>query len=99
MANSIYDLIVSPLFTEKANYLSENSNKHTFIVRKSATKNDVKSAVESLFGVKISKVNILNSRGKVKRFKGTVGKRASKKISIITLADGHKIDYNNIAGN
>lgn len=96
--STIYDLIVSPMFTEKAMNLSEKGNKYTFLVSKYATKSSLKKAIESIFSVQVTKINVRNLPGKIKKFKGTVGQRASRKVSIITLASGHKIDYNNIVG-
>jgi large subunit ribosomal protein L23 len=64
----------------------------TFRVRKEATKPQVKEAIEGLFGVKVKAVNTLNQKGKVKRFKGRLGKRNDVKKAIVTLEEGHSID-------
>jgi large subunit ribosomal protein L23 len=63
-----------------------------FKVRKDATKPQIKSAVEALFDVKVTAVNTLNVKGKVKRFRGRVGKRDDVKKAVVTLAEGQKID-------
>lgn len=86
-----YDVIVSPIITEKSTMASDQ-NKVMFNVALGATKADIKSAVEALFNVKVAKVNTLVRLGKVKRFRNTVGKLSDSKKAIITLAEGQSID-------
>jgi large subunit ribosomal protein L23 len=86
-----YDVIVSPVITEKSTAASEQ-NKVLFNVRLEATKDDIKSAVEALFNVKVAKVNTLRRLGKTKRFRNTVGKLSDTKRAIITLAEGQSVD-------
>ncbi|BCX18607.1 MAG: 50S ribosomal protein L23 [Geminicoccaceae bacterium] len=86
-----YDLIIAPVITEKATLLSEK-NQIVFKVRKDATKPQIKAAVEALFNVKVTAVNTMNVKGKVKRFRGRVGKRPDVKKAIVTLAEGSRID-------
>jgi large subunit ribosomal protein L23 len=86
-----YDVIVSPAITEKSTIASEN-NQVVFNVAKKATKPEIKAAVEALFGVKVSAVNTLNRKGKVKRFRGTIGRQNDVKKAVVTLAEGHAID-------
>ena len=86
-----YDVILSPLITEKATALSEH-NKVVFRVRADATKPQIKEAVEKLFDVKVVSVNTLVTKGKVKMFRGTRGKRSDVKKAIVTLAEGQSID-------
>ena len=88
---SHYDVIRSPVITEKATIAAEQ-NKVVFNVAKSATKPEIKAAVEALFKVKVVSVNTLVRMGKVKRFKGFVGKQDDVKKAIVTLAEGHRID-------
>ena len=88
---SHYDVIRSPVITEKATIAAEQ-NKVVFNVAKSATKPEIKAAVEALFKVKVEKVNTLVRMGKVKRFKGFVGKQDDVKKAIVTLAEGQSID-------
>jgi len=88
---STYDLIVAPVITEKATLLSEK-NQVVFKVRPDATKPQIKAAVEALFNVKVTAVNTMNVKGKVKRFRGRVGKRPDVKKAIVTLAEGERID-------
>ena len=86
-----YDVIKSPVITEKATLGSEH-NQVTFKVAIDATKPAIKAAVEALFDVKVKKVNTLRQEGKVKRFRGVMGKRAEYKKAMVTLAEGHSID-------
>lgn len=86
-----YDVIVSPSITEKSTLVSEH-NQVVFNVRRDASKPDIKAAVEQLFNVKVKAVNTLNRKGKVKRFKGIVGRRSDIKKAIVTLEDGQRID-------
>ena len=87
----MYDLILGPVITEKSTQGVEH-NQVTFRVRREATKPEIRTAIEGLFGVKVKAVNTLNQRGKVKRFRGRPGKRADVKKAIVTLAEGHSID-------
>jgi len=86
-----YDVIVSPVITEKATLASEE-NKVIFKVMKAATKTEIKAAVERLFDVKVESVNTLIRKGKRKVFKGTRGVQSDFKKAVVTLAEGHKID-------
>lgn len=86
-----YDVIVSPVITEKSTAASEQG-KFLFNVRLDAGKEAIKSAVEALFKVKVTKVNTLNRMGKTKRFRNTVGKHQDTKRAIVTLAEGQSID-------
>jgi large subunit ribosomal protein L23 len=86
-----YDIIRSPVITEKATLASEY-NKVVFKVARDATKPQIKAAVEKLFDVKVTGVNTLVTKGKVKRFKGRLGQRSDVKKAVVTLAEGHRID-------
>ena len=86
-----YDIILGPVVTEKATLLSEQS-KVVFRVVKTASKPQIKAAVETLFEVKVKSVNTLNTEGKMKRFKGRVGQRSDVKKAIVTLEPGQSID-------
>ena len=86
-----YDVIVSPAITEKSTMASEQ-NQVVFNVAKKATKPEIKAAIEALFSVKVTAVNTLVRKGKVKRFRGTVGRQGDVKKAIVTLADGQSID-------
>jgi large subunit ribosomal protein L23 len=86
-----YDVIVSPVITEKSTLLSE-ANQVVFKVAPKANKTEIKAAVEALFGVKVTGVNTLVRKGKVKRFKGTKGRQSDVKKAVVTLAEGQSID-------
>ncbi|WP_032112435.1 50S ribosomal protein L23 [Candidatus Paracaedibacter symbiosus] len=88
---SLFDVISSPLVTEKSTRQSEN-NQVAFIVNKTATKQTIKSAVELAFNVKVDAVNTLILKGKQKRFRGRLGQQSNRKKAIVTLAKGQTID-------
>ena len=87
----LYGVILAPVITEKATAGSAH-NQVTFRVRKDADKPLIKAAVEGLFNVKVLAVNTINVGGKVKRFKGRLGKRSDWKKAIVSLAEGQSID-------
>ena len=89
--NKAYQVILSPLVTEKSTQMSEY-NKIVFSVPLGASKFDVKSSIEKIFSVKVKSVNTILLKGKVKRFKGVLGKRSDTKKAIVTLAAGNTID-------
>ena len=86
-----YDVILSPHITEKATLLSEQ-NAVVFKVAGTASKPQIKQAVEALFDVKVTGVNTIVSKGKTKRWKGAPYKRSDVKKAIVTLAEGQSID-------
>jgi len=86
-----YDIILSPIITEKATIASEH-NKVTFRVAPNATKPQIKEAVEKLFDVKVKNVNTLTRKGKVRMFRNVRGQKSDIKRAIVTLEEGHKID-------
>ena len=86
-----YDTIIAPVITEKSTMLSEH-NKVVFQVAKDATKDEIASAVEELFKVRVVKVNTLNVKGKTKRFRGHLGRRSDIKKAVVTLQEGQTID-------
>jgi large subunit ribosomal protein L23 len=86
-----YDVIISPVITEKATLASER-NQVMFKVAGSATKLQIKEAVEKLFDVKVKSVNTHVRKGKVKAFKGRIGTQSPVKRAIVTLEEGHRID-------
>ena len=87
----LYDVIRSPIVTEKSTMVSE-SNQVMFNVAMTATKPDIKEAVERLFKVKVQAVNTLVRKGKNKRFRGVKGQQSDFKKAIVTLAEGQTID-------
>ena len=86
-----YDIILGPVITEKATLLSEH-NQVAFRVAMTATKPEIRKAIEELFKVKVTGVNTLRVKGKTKRFRGRIGKRADFKKAFVTLEEGHSID-------
>jgi len=87
----MYELLRAPLITEKSTLISEH-NQVSFWVPLDAHKFEIKHAVEGLFDVKVTDVNTLRSKGKVKRFRGRPGVRSDRKKAIVTLAEGQSID-------
>jgi len=86
-----YDIVLAPHITEKSTMLSE-TNSVVFKVAPSATKPEIKAAVEALFGVKVTGVNTMVSKGKTKRWKGRPYQRSDVKKAVVTLAEGQSID-------
>lgn len=87
----LYDVIVRPVVTEKSTAASEH-NKLTFKISPTATKKDVKAAVESIFNVKVKKVNTINVEGKAKKFRGRDGQRSDFRKAVVTLEPGQTVD-------
>jgi len=86
-----FEVVLAPVITEKSTRGSE-FNQVTFRVPMTATKPEIRVAVESLFSVKVLAVNTLRQKGKTKRFRGQLGKRVDTKKAIVTLAEGDSID-------
>jgi large subunit ribosomal protein L23 len=86
-----YDVVLAPHITEKSTMLSEN-NAIVFKVAPTATKPEIKAAVEALFKVTVTKVNTIVTKGKTKRWKGKPYQRSDFKKAIVTLAEGQSID-------
>lgn len=91
MKAELYDIIRSPVVSEKATILAEQ-NKYIFKVAIDSTKLQIKKAVEKIFGVAVLSVNTIKGHGKIKRFRGVVGKQNDYKKAVVTLAKGNKID-------
>ena len=89
--NKAYQVILNPLVTEKSTQQSE-FNKMVFSVPVNATKLEIKSSIEIIFSVKVKSVNTILLKGKVKRFKGVLGRRSNTKKAIVTLVPGDTID-------
>jgi len=88
---SSYDIILSPVITEKSTRLSE-ANQVIFRVARHATKPEIKQAVEQLFKVKVKAVNTIKTHGKVKAWRGKRYEKGETKKAVVTLAEGHQID-------
>jgi large subunit ribosomal protein L23 len=89
---AMYQVIRSPLITEKATALSDHG-QFVFRVAPDANKREIKAAVEGLFGVTVLAVNTLVQKGKTKRFKGRPGRRSDMKKAFVKLAAGQSIDF------
>ena len=87
----LYDVVLSPVITEKATMASEY-NKVIFRVAATATKPQIKEAVETLFDVKVKAVKTLKRKGKRKAFRGRPGVQSDVKKAVVTLEEGHRID-------
>ena len=88
---SHYDIIRSPVITEKATTASEQ-DKIVFVVAKTATKPEIKRAIEVLFEVEVKSINTLNRKGKSRRYRNIMGRQSDTKRAIVTLAEGQSID-------
>ena len=87
----MYELVRAPLITEKTTLISEY-NQVTFWVPVNAHKFEIKHAIEGLFDVKVTNVNTIRQKGKIKMFRGRPGVRPERKKAIVTLAEGQSID-------
>ncbi|HET8738378.1 MAG TPA: 50S ribosomal protein L23 [Acidimicrobiia bacterium] len=87
-----YDVILAPVVSEKSYDLIENHNTYTFDVDPRANKTQIKNAVETVFDVKVVRVNTMNRKGKTKRTGYKYGKRKDIKRAVVTLAAGDSID-------
>ena len=85
------DILLAPVVSEKS-YSLLDENKYTFLVSKAANKTEIKIAVESVFGVKVTAVNTINRAGKRRRTRTGWGKRPDTKRAIVTVAEGQHID-------
>lgn len=90
----LYNVLTSPHITEKATNLGETSNQYAFKVARDATKREIKTAVETLFGVTVVNVTTLNVKGTSKRnFRGVLSRSKSWKKAYVRLAEGEDLDY------
>lgn len=89
----MYQILLSPHVSEKSALLADEQNQHVFRVLPTATKSEVKEAVEGIFKVKVEKVRILNNTGKTKRFGGRIGKRSDVRKAYVSLMPDNDIDF------
>ena len=89
----IYQVLLGPHISEKATIVAEGSQQVVFRVATDATKPEIKKAVEQLFDVKVTGVNVVNVKGKTKRTQRGLGKRSDVRKAYVCLADGHDIDF------
>ena len=85
------DVIIRPVVSEKS-YAGIEENTYTFLVDKRSNKTEIKEAIQTIWNVQVTSVRTLNRKGKVKRRRYTLGKRADEKRAIVTLADGDSIE-------
>ncbi|WP_029406736.1 50S ribosomal protein L23 [Thiomicrorhabdus sp. Milos-T2] len=89
----ILQVLLAPHVSEKSALMADAAGQYVFKVLPTATKTEVKAAVESLFEVKVQSVNMINLKGKRKVFKGRQGKRNGVRKAIVRLAPGQDIDF------
>lgn len=89
----LMNIVLGPHVSEKTTNMSDANNQVVFRVRKDSNKADIRRAVELLFDVKVEQVQVVNVRGKIKRFGQESGKRSDWKKAYVTLAEGHDIDF------
>lgn len=85
------DIVIRPVVSEKS-YAGLDQNTYTFLVDKRANKTEIKEAIQQIWNVRVTSVRTLNRKGKTKRRRFTVGKRADEKRAIVTLIEGDKIE-------
>ncbi len=88
-----FKIIIKPLLTEKTTLLHDFNNQIAFEVAKGANKIQIKNSIEKIFNVKVLNISTVNVTGKKKRLGRHAGKRPNWKKAIVTLAEGHKIEY------
>lgn len=85
-------LILAPIVSEKSSTVGDKNNQHVFKVRADAKKNEIKAAIEMLFNVKVSAVNTINMKGRMKHFRGVKGTTKSYKKAYVTLSGDDRIN-------
>ena len=88
----LMQIILAPIVTEKATFVAEKNNKVAFRVFADATKPEIKAAVELMFKVQVEDVQVLNRKGKAKRFGRFVGRRRNERKAYVSLKDGQEIN-------
>lgn len=92
MSRAAREILIRPLITEESSVLQAEQNKYTFEVHRSATKIDIRNAVETMFDVTVASVRTMNCAGKDRRVGRNVGRRPDWKKAIVKLADGEALD-------
>ncbi len=88
-----HQIIIRPYITEKTTLSQEQANQVQFIVDPKANKIEIRKAIEDIFKVKVDKVRVVNMKGKPKRWGRFEGRRSSYKKAIVSLSQGHTIDF------
>lgn len=94
----LYQVLLAPHISEKTAMAAEMQGRHAFKVAPGATKLEVKNAVEKLFKVDVKSVQIINVKGKTKRFGASIGKRSDWRKAVVRLAEGQDLDFMSIEG-
>lgn len=89
----LMQVLLAPLISEKATMLADNGNQVVFVVTPDATKPEIKAAVEMLFKVRVSTVQVANLKGKQKRFGKGMGRRSDVRKAYVCLAPGQEINF------
>lgn len=92
VSEKAYGILLRPLVTEKTTKASEQGNWISFVVAESATKTEIRAAVEALYGVQVAAVNTLIVKGKKKATGGRISRRADSKKALVKLKDGQSVD-------
>lgn len=92
-AERLMQIILAPIVTEKATFVAEKNKQVAFRVVDNATKPEIKAAVELLFKVEVESVQVLNTKGKEKRFGRFMGRRRNERKAYISLKDGQELDF------
>jgi len=86
-------VLVAPIISEKATSVAEKHNQVMFKVLQDATKPEIKAAVEQMFGVQVASVQVVNQKGKVKRFGKSIGRRDNVKKAYVSLKAGQELNF------
>lgn len=89
----LLQVLLAPQISEKATMVAERNNQVVFIVTPDATKPEIKAAVEMLFNVRVSSVQVANAKGKAKRFGRTMGRRSDVRKAFVRLEAGQEINF------
>ena len=89
----LMSVLIAPHVTEKTSLAMQNHNQYTFRVRREASKTDIRKAIELMFDVKVTGVQVVNEPGKVRRFGRTAGRTQDWKKAYVSLSSGQTIDY------
>ena len=89
----LMSVLIAPHVTEKTSLAMQNHNQYTFRVRRDATKTDIRKAIELMFDVKVTGVQVVNEPGKARRFGRTAGRTQDWKKAYVSLSSGQTIDY------
>ncbi len=95
-AERLMQVILAPVVTEKATFVAEKNQQIAFRVVADATKPEIKAAVELLFNVQVEDVQVLNQKGKQKRFGRFMGQRRNERKAYVSLKDGQELDFTEV---